>query len=112
MRRAPRRSVLALLAAAGAAAVALPILASAAPEDYAPDLRADPVGVVSGPAVYSNTEGGLGDGRLLVRFDGYVTNVGTGPLEISGNPQAGTVRQLARARPWAPRRRWRWRRPR
>ncbi|HSI29956.1 MAG TPA: lysyl oxidase family protein [Miltoncostaeaceae bacterium] len=102
MRRAPRRSVLALLGLAGAAAVALPILAFAAPEDFAPDLRADPVGLVSGPAVYSNTEGGLGNGRLLLRFDGYVTNVGAGPLEISGNPQdAGGVRQLARTAPGA-----------
>lgn len=100
VRRAPRRSVLALLAVAGATAVALPILASAAPEDYAPDLRADPVGFVSGPAVYSNTEGGLGNGRLLLRFDGYVTNIGKGPLEVSGNPQvAGGVQQLARTAP-------------
>jgi hypothetical protein len=98
VRRAPRRSVLALLGLAAAAAVALPILASAAPEDFAPDLRADPVGFISGPAVYSNTEGGLGDGRLLLRFDGYVTNIGKGPLEVSGNPQAaGGVKQLARA---------------
>ncbi|MBI5158101.1 MAG: hypothetical protein HZA58_08860, partial [Acidimicrobiia bacterium] len=27
------------------------------------------------------------DGRLLLRFDGYVTNVGQGPLHITGNPQ-------------------------
>ncbi len=28
-----------------------------------------------------------GDNRLLLKFDGYVTNVGDGPLEVSGNPQ-------------------------
>jgi hypothetical protein len=27
------------------------------------------------------------DGRLLLRFDGYVTNVGDGPLHVTGNPQ-------------------------
>ena len=28
-----------------------------------------------------------GTPRLVLRFDGYVTNVGDGPLEVSGNPQ-------------------------
>jgi hypothetical protein len=27
------------------------------------------------------------DGHLLLRFDGYVTNVGDGPLHVTGNPQ-------------------------
>ncbi len=31
-----------------------------------------------------------------MRFDGFVTNVGSGPLEIRGNPQvAGNVNQYA-----------------
>ncbi len=96
MRRSPRRTVAALLGVAAAAAIALPILALAAPEDYAPDLRADPVEGIRGPQLWNDTENGVGAGRLLVRFDGFVTNVGKGPLEISGNPSAGTVRQLAR----------------
>ncbi|MGE0027679.1 MAG: lysyl oxidase family protein [Thermoleophilia bacterium] len=49
---------------------------------------------IEGPQVYADA-GVYGAGRLLVRFEGYVTNVGDGPLEISGDPQAGTVRQRA-----------------
>lgn len=95
IRRSPRRrSVLAMLAAAGVAAAALPLLASAGPGTRAPDLRADPVEGIEGPQVYADT-GVYGAGRLLVRFEGYVTNVGDGPLEVSGNPQNGSVRQRA-----------------
>ena len=65
-----------------------------APGAQAPDLRADPVQKIEGPQVYSDT-GVYGAGRLLVRFEGYVTNVGDGPLEVSGNPQDGSVRQRA-----------------
>ena len=91
----PRRTrVLALLGIAGAAAAALPIVATAGPGTQAPDLRADPVEKIEGPAVYADT-GVYGAGHLLVRFEGYVTNVGQGPLEVSGNPQAGDVRQRA-----------------
>lgn len=100
MLRPLRRLVPALLAAAAAAGAGLPILAMAGPSADAPDLRADPVERVEGPNVYSNTEGGLGNGALLVRFDGFVTNVGQGPLEVRGNPQiAGGMKQYARTSP-------------
>jgi hypothetical protein len=89
-----RRSVLALLGVAGVAAGSLPLIATAGPGTKAPDLRADPVEKIEGPQVYADT-GIYGAGRLLVRFEGYVTNVGQGPLEISGNPQDGSVRQRA-----------------
>lgn len=92
-----RRSILALLACA-AAAVAVPIIAVSAPAGTkAPDLRADPVEAIEGPAVYGAGDvGSLGANRLLVRFNGFVTNVGNGPLEVSGNPQvAGGVDQYA-----------------
>ena len=85
---------------AAAAAAAVPIIAVSAPAGTkAPDLRADPVEGIIGPSVYADT-GSLGANRLLVRFDGYVTNVGAGPLEIRGNPQllqsdAGGVKQYA-----------------
>jgi hypothetical protein len=92
--RARRRSVLALLGVAGIAAGTLPLIASAGPGTRAPDLRADPVQFVEGPEVYDDT-GVFGAGRLLVRFEGYVTNVGDGPLEVSGNPQNGSVHQRA-----------------
>ena len=94
--------MLVLLGAAATAAGSLPFIASAGPGAQAPNLRADPVENINGPAVYSNTEGGLGQDRLLVRFDGFVTNIGTGPLEVSGNPQVTSttdnsgVRQRAR----------------
>ncbi len=91
-----RRSILALFACSAAAAAALPLYAeSAPPGTKAPDLRADAVEQISGPAVYADT-GTLGSNRLLVRFEGYVTNVGSGPIEVSGNPQIpGSVKQLA-----------------
>lgn len=96
MRSPRRRSILALLGCAAAAAVAVPIIAVSAPAGTkTPDLRADaPEGII-GPDVYSDT-GAFGANRLLVRFDGFVTNVGNGPLEIRGNPQiAGNLRQYA-----------------
>jgi hypothetical protein len=107
MRRPGRHSILALLGISAAAAVILPIYASAGPgvSPQAPDLRADPVGLVQQPAVYADGEvGSYGSGRLLVRFDGYVTNVGDGPLEVSGDPQlpassSGGVKQRARTTP-------------
>ena len=60
-----------LASPASAATVLLPDLISDQP---------DP----SGP-VEVNTY--TGTPRLILRFDGYVTNVGDGPLEVSGNPQ-------------------------
>jgi hypothetical protein len=77
------------IAAAAAGAVALPMAGLlAAPGDTLPDLRADP------PAnpyfqVY-------GDGRLLLRFDGFVTNVGAGPLDVTGNPQTAMYQRVQR----------------
>jgi hypothetical protein len=103
MRRPGRHSVLALLGLSAAAAVTLPIYANAGPgaSPQAPDLRADPAGLVQQPAVYADGDvGPYGSGQLLVRFDGYVTNVGTGPLEVSGNPQIpGDVTLRARQTP-------------
>jgi hypothetical protein len=94
VRRARRHSILALLGFAGAAAVSLPIIASAGPGGISPDLRADPVEDIEGPQVYADTPSGLGNGRLLIRFEGYVTNIGSGPLEVSGDPRfAGGVQQ-------------------
>ena len=76
-----------MVLAAAACAAAIPILAIAAPGDDLPDLRAD---APANPYLQVYT-----DGRLLLRFDGYVTNVGTGPLDINGNPQ-GTMYQRVR----------------
>ena len=101
MRSPRRRSVLALLGVSAAAAAAVPLLTVAiGAGPLAPDLRADPPEKVTGPELYQ-TSGGIGAGRLLVRFDGFVTNVGQGPIEISGNPQTGDLRQRA-ATSWGP----------
>jgi hypothetical protein len=96
--RRPRRSVLALLGLSAAAAVGLPVVAatvSGAP--VLPDLVSEaPSGEYL--SVYS-------DGRLLLRFDGYVTNSAGAAtaLEIrASNPQGsypnehfmGTVQQF------------------
>ena len=92
MRRSRRHTVLAVVGVAAAAAISLPILASADTAAPAPDLRADPVEGIAGPQVYFTS--GYGANELLLRFDGFVTNVGQGPLEVSGNPQVpGDVRQ-------------------
>lgn len=102
-----RRSVIGLLGIAAAAAAGVPIYATAGPSPNAdaPDLRADPPEAVGQPDFYST--GGIGTGRLLVQFDGFVTNVGQGPLEVSGNPQVSQsstsgVRQRARTASSAP----------
>ena len=48
---------------------------------------------IAGPQVYY-TMPATAANELLLRFDGFVTNVGQGPLEVSGNPQVpGDVRQ-------------------
>ena len=85
MKSPRRRSVLGLLGVSAAVAIALPIYTMAiGASPQPPDLRADPVENIDQPAIAAS---GLGAGRLLVRFDGFVTNVGEGPLEVSGDPQ-------------------------
>src|SRR4051812_2520120 len=63
----------------------VPAAPAAAAADLLPDLVADPP---SGPRLGVET---LGDGQshLLVRFDGFIHNVGAGPLEIYGSNPAG-----------------------
>lgn len=80
-----RTAILPLLALAASAAAAIPIMGFAAPGTSLPDLRSDP------PARPLLDD--VGD-RLLLRFDGFVTNVGYGPLDVTGNPSvAGGMKQ-------------------
>ena len=59
-------------------------VAGAAQGDYLlPDLVSDPPTFDYGANVFSVG----GQNRLLLRFDGYVTNLGDGPVDLSGNPQ-------------------------
>jgi Lysyl oxidase len=97
MKRPLRRAVLGLMLGAAAAGGTLAVMASAATvEPQLPDLRSDPPDGQSPPEVYSNIPAGVGD-WLIVRFDGYITNIGDGPLDIFGNPQVpGGVVQRAR----------------
>ncbi len=91
MRRRPL--VTCLLASAAGAAAALPLAAWAGPGggDY-PDLRADPP---ERPLLQRDTS--ASQPRLLLRFDGFVTNIGDGPLDVSGNPAAGQMMQRIRS---------------
>jgi hypothetical protein len=97
VKRPLRRAVLGLMLGAAAAGGTLAVMASAATVGpQLPDLRSDPPDGQSPPEVYSNMPAGV-DNWLIVRFDGYVTNVGDGPLDIFGNPQVpGGMVQRAR----------------
>ena len=83
--RLPRLSPRVVAMVAAVALVSVPLAASpaGAATILLPDLisdQPDPNG-----SVEVNTY--TGTPRLVLRFDGYVTNVGDGPLEVSGNPQ-------------------------
>jgi Lysyl oxidase len=75
MRRRPL--ILSGVIGAAACAAAIPIVGLAAPSSGLPDLRSD---APENPGLEAS------GGRLLLRFDGFVTNVGQGPLDITGNP--------------------------
>lgn len=75
-------------------AILLGTAAWAQPSSNYPDLVADPPESVQPPEVFP----WLGAELLGVRFDGFVTNIGGGPLHIEGNPQpsaAGTAGAVA-----------------
>jgi len=77
------RRTIALIATASLVSVPLAASPAGAATILLPDLisdQPDPNG-----SVEVNTY--TGSARLILRFDGYVTNVGDGPLEVSGNPQ-------------------------
>ncbi|MDW3219604.1 MAG: lysyl oxidase family protein [Acidimicrobiales bacterium] len=77
----PRRAI-AIVSAAALVSVPLATAQAATQAILLPDLISDQPDPVS-LEVNSYT----GTPRLVLRFDGYVTNVGDGPLEVSGNPQ-------------------------
>jgi hypothetical protein len=83
-----RRRLVPVLLAMSAAAAVIPIVTSATADPVLPDLRADPP---------ENLTIDPSSGRLLIRFDGFVTNVGQGPLDIEGDPVAGTMEQYVGA---------------
>ena len=92
-----RRRFMLLMAIAASLAAAVPIVALAAPDGAElPDLVADP------PAFPAFDEYTYPDSTqaLLLRFDGYVHNIGPGPFEIRGSDRSGaefqTVRQYVR----------------
>jgi len=93
MKSTRRRSLLALLGASASAAIALPIVATTvtgAPP--LPDLIAQQAGP-PGAQLYK-------DGRLLLRFDGFVPNAGAGDLEIRASAPNGAD-QMTNVAQWA-----------
>lgn len=81
-----------LVVVAGLGAVALP---AGAQSDNAllPDLISDP----PRPSYFSELNTADGGTRLVVTFDGYVHNIGQGPLDVVGNPQeVGGMEQRVR----------------
>lgn len=91
MRRRPL--ILSLVIAAAGGAAAIPLVGLAVPSSGMPDLRSD---AVENPGLELN------GGRLLLRFDGFVTNVGQGPLDVTGNPSVvgGMKQRVNEAGTW------------
>jgi len=88
-----RRVIPLLLAAAASLAVALPIVGGAVPSGAVlPDLVADPPAF---PAIEQHTFPDATQ-SLLLRFDGYVHNIGPGPLEVRGANRVGAEFQTTR----------------
>ena len=92
-----RRPLAIAIAVAAVSAAALPALvAFGAPGDQLPDLVADPP---ENP--YLEVYGGTGTPALLLRFDGFVHNIGPGAFEMKGtdpdgqpNPTMTKVQQI------------------
>lgn len=80
--RVTSRRAIAVLSTVAVVSVPLATSQAATATILLPDLISDqPVPVSLEVNTYTGTP------RLVLRFDGYVTNVGDGPLEVSGNPQ-------------------------
>lgn len=70
-------------------AIAAPAGSAQAPDRLLPDLISDP----PRPSFFNELASEDGQ-RLVVTFDGYVHNIGAGPLDVVGNPQEpGGMRQ-------------------
>ncbi|MEW6582202.1 MAG: lysyl oxidase family protein [Actinomycetota bacterium] len=81
-----RKILLTGLLASAAVAGAVPIIQATGAPDQLPDLVADaPENPVIGEYRYPD-----GHKALMVRFDGFIDNIGSGPLEIRGSSPSGT----------------------
>lgn len=93
----PSRRSIAIVATGALCALPLAAMPANAATMLLPDLISDQPDPVGGVEINTYT----GEPRLILRFDGYVTNIGDGPLEVSGNPQlvnsanSGAVHQRA-----------------
>lgn len=81
--RPTARRLLAIFSAVSLVSIPLVATTASAATILLPDLISDQ----PDPAGSVETNNYTGPERLILRFDGYVTNVGAGPLEVSGNPQ-------------------------
>ncbi|MEQ8841937.1 MAG: lysyl oxidase family protein [Acidimicrobiales bacterium] len=79
----PSRRLVALVATAGLLSLPLAASPAGAATILLPDLISDQPDPNGSVEINNYT----GTPRLILRFDGYVTNVGQGPLRVSGNPQ-------------------------
>ncbi len=99
MKRSRVLGVLGVAAGLAGAAAVVPLVASSAAGDYKlPDLVSvapptDNAYLIEG--TFSGATEQLTENRLLVRFDGFIDNVGDGPIHFEGNPNARGVTQWA-----------------
>ncbi len=99
MRRSRVLGVLGVAAGLAGVAAVVPLVASSAAGDYRlPDLVSvapptDNAYLIEG--TFSGATEQLTENRLLVRFDGFIDNVGDGPVHFEGNPNARSVAQWA-----------------
>lgn len=99
MRQAQLRTLAVVTAATvGASALIAPTVGAGQARNGLPDLISDP----PRPAFLKELRGGDGQLQLVLTFDGYVHNIGTGPLDVVGNPQEpnGMVQRVREDGEW------------
>jgi hypothetical protein len=84
--------------ALAASAIAIPTVGAGQARNGLPDLISDP----PRPAFLKELRGDDGQAQLVLTFDGYVHNIGTGPLDVVGNPQepGGMVQRVREGGEW------------
>ena len=84
--------------ALAASAIVIPTVGAGQARNGLPDLISDP----PRPAFLKELRADDGQAQLVLTFDGYVHNVGTGPLDVVGNPQEpdGMVQRVREDGEW------------
>ena len=86
------------VASLAASVVVAPTVGAGQARNGLPDLISDP----PRPAFLKELRGDNGESQLVLTFDGYVHNIGTGPLDVVGNPQepGGMVQRVREDGEW------------